>query len=196
MLFFRFNARFVSTRTVTGAALSLALLASGCHKQPSRAVPVVLVPTIETEPQPVPQSPQTTPIPTQQIPAIPPSTPVHNGPKSKPKPRKPVPRKPVPPEVVKPAPSKPNAPDRSVQITADVPRAAVLSRKQTTEQLLRNSESNLAHINRWLSQSEQEMLRQARNYITQSTQALHGGDIERAYNLAVKANLLSNELTK
>jgi hypothetical protein len=40
------------------------------------------------------------------------------------------------------------------------------------------------------------MLRQARNYIAQSTQALQAGDIERAYNLAVKANLLTNELTK
>ncbi len=40
------------------------------------------------------------------------------------------------------------------------------------------------------------MLRQARNYIAQSNQALQAGDIERAYNLAVKASLLANELAK
>jgi hypothetical protein len=40
------------------------------------------------------------------------------------------------------------------------------------------------------------MLRQAHNYIAQSNQALQSGDIERAFNLAVKANLLTNELAK
>jgi hypothetical protein len=87
-------------------------------------------------------------------------------------------------------------PNNSVQITVDVPRAAVQSQRQNTDQLLRNSEGKLGHINRTLSDSEQGMLRQARNYITQSNQALQGGDIERAYNLAVKANLLANELSK
>jgi hypothetical protein len=83
-----------------------------------------------------------------------------------------------------------------VQITADVPRAAVQSQTQNTEQLLRNSEVRLAGIIRALSESEQGMLRQARNYIAQSNQALRSGEIERAYNLAVKASLLTNELTK
>ena len=69
-------------------------------------------------------------------------------------------------------------------------------RRQQTEQLLRNSDGKLSRINRNLSESEQGMLRQARNYIAQSNQALQGGDIERAYNLAVKANLLANELAK
>jgi hypothetical protein len=50
-----------------------------------------------------------------------------------------------------------------VQITADVPRAAVQSQTQNTEQLLRNSEVRLAGIIRALSESEQGMLRQARN---------------------------------
>jgi hypothetical protein len=83
-----------------------------------------------------------------------------------------------------------------VQITADVPRAAVQSQKQNTENLLRNSEGRLGQLNRNLSEGEQGMLRQARNYIAQSNQALQGGDVERAYNLAVKANLLANELAK
>ena len=83
-----------------------------------------------------------------------------------------------------------------MQITADVPRAAVQSQKQNTENLLRNSQGKLGQISRNLSDGEQGMLRQARNYIAQSNQALQSGDVERAYNLAVKANLLANELAK
>ena len=86
--------------------------------------------------------------------------------------------------------------DNSAQITADVPRAAVQSQRQNTENLLRNSEGQLGRIARALGDGEQGMLRQARNYIAQSNQALQAGDIERAYNLAVKASLLANELSK
>jgi hypothetical protein len=83
-----------------------------------------------------------------------------------------------------------------VQITADVPRAAVQTQRQNTENLLRNSESKLASVTRELRDGEQGMSRQARNYIAQSRQALQSGDVERAYNLAVKASLLANELAK
>jgi hypothetical protein len=186
--------------TVTSLALCLALLAGGCDKKPVRATPAVLVPSIETQPQPAPPAPKP---PTDDSGAAPETTPVNppqrDAQKPKPRPRRPVPRKPSPQqpaEAAKPEPAKPAAPDNAVQITADVPRAAVQSQKQNTENLLRNSEAKLAHINRNLGDSEQGMLRQARNYITQSNQALQGGDIERAYNLAVKASLLANELTK
>ncbi len=83
-----------------------------------------------------------------------------------------------------------------MQITADVPRAAVQSQTQNTRQLLRSSQGKLARITRSLNEAEQGMLRQARNYIAESNQALEAGDIERAYNLAVKASLLANELAK
>jgi outer membrane biosynthesis protein TonB len=188
---------------MTGGALCLALLSAGCSKKPARPVPEVLVPTIESQPEPAPldsQNPadQNTQSQPTEVPA---NTPAQNAKKPKPKPHKPAPRKPVQPappvtEAPKPEPAKTITPDQSVQITADVPRAAVLSQKQNTEQLLRSSEGKLAHINHALSESEQGMLRQAHNYIAQSNQALQGGDIERAYNLAVKANLLSNELAK
>ena len=77
-----------------------------------------------------------------------------------------------------------------------MPRAAVQSETQTTEQLLRSSEAKLATLGRSLSASEQAMQQQARNYIAQSNEAVRAGDIERAYNLAVKASLLANELAK
>jgi outer membrane biosynthesis protein TonB len=197
----RFPLHFVSLNTVTGVALCLALFASGCTKKPVRTTPPVLIPSIESEPLPTPPSPNLPNENTSSVPETPP-TPQRDAQKPKPRPRKPIPRKPVQPtppaatEVPKPEPAKNTMPDSSVQITADVPRAAVQSQKQNTEQLLRNSEGRLSRINRNLSASEQGMLRQARNYIAQSNQALQGGDVERAYNLAVKANLLSNELVK
>ncbi len=161
---------------------------------------MVLVPTIESQPQAEPPSPNPPDTNTNTAPqTVPANTPQRDTQKPKPRPRKPIPRKPAQQPVTetpKPEPAKPAPPDNSVQITADVPRAAVQSQRQNTENLLRNSEGKLSHINRGLSDGEQGMLRQARNYIAQSNQALQGGDIERAYNLAVKANLLANELAK
>jgi hypothetical protein len=135
--------------------------------------------------------------------SAPASEPQTNQQKPKPKPRRPISHKPVqsaptpvPAEAPKVEAPKPSQPDSSAQITADVPRAAVQTKRQNTENLLRNSESRLSSINRSLNDGEQGMLRQARNYIAQSNQALQAGDVERAYNLAVKASLLANELAK
>lgn len=204
MFAFGFQA-FIPARKITTAALCLALLLTACGKKPIRTTPPVLVPSIEAEPQPASPSqpaPDENANPTPE--AAPATTPQSEAQKPKPKPRKPLPKKPAQPtppqsapgEPLKPEPVRPAAPDESVQITADVPRAAVQSQKQSTEQLLRNSQGRLASLNRSLSEGEQGMLRQARNYISQSSQALQAGDVERAYNLAVKANLLTNELTK
>jgi outer membrane biosynthesis protein TonB len=203
MFALRFHARSIPTQILTRVALCLSLLASGCQKKPAKIVPAVLAPTIETQPQPQPaaqpapnENADTTPQPE------PPDKTQQSAQKPKPKPHKPVPRKPAqqPQQPAsaeaKPEPPKSTTPDNSVQITADVPRAAVQSQRQNTENLLRNSEGKLSHINRNLGESEQGMLRQARNYIAQSNQALQSGDIERAYNLAVKASLLANELAK
>ncbi len=186
-------------------ALCMMSIGSGCAKKPARSIPAVLAPSIETEPQPLPQ-PERPPDENASAPQpAPASEPAANQQKPKPKPHRPAPRKPVQaPQPQQPAavePPKQEAPkpaptDNSAQITADVPRAAVQSQRQNTENLLRSSESKLSHITRALGESEQGMMRQARNYIAQSNQALQAGDIERAYNLAVKASLLANELAK
>ena len=195
----------IPLRTLTGVALCFALLGAGCATKPARTTPPVLVPSIEI-PQPAPPSQSATDENTNATPqTAAPGTPQHEAEKPRPRPRRPIARKPpqpaqpvqtAPSEAPKTEPARPVATDPSVQITADVPRAAVQSQKQNTEQLLRNSDGKLSHVNRPLSESEQGMMRQARNYIFQSNQALQGGDIERAYNLAVKANLLANELAK
>lgn len=194
-------------RMLIAAALCLALLLPACDKKAARTTPPVLVPSIETEPR-TPTEPQTPPQPAATAPepeATPPAASQEDAQKPKPKPHKPVARKPATPaiEAPKPEPAKvetpapaPAAPATSVQITADVPRAAAQSQTQTTEQLLRSSEAKLATLGRDLSASEQAMQHQARNYITQSNEAVRAGDIERAYNLAVKASLLANELAK
>jgi outer membrane biosynthesis protein TonB len=196
----RFEA-LIPARTLTAIALCLALFAAGCEKKPTRVTPPVLVPSIEGEPQPAMQP---EPEPNENVNPAPEPAPAATPPsdeKPKPKTRKPAPKKPAQPAPAEPSPSKsepakPAAPGNSAQITAAVPRAALQSQMQETEQLLRNSQGRLGGINRSLSDGEQGMLRQARNYIAQSNQALQSGDIERAYNLAVKANLLTNELTK
>jgi outer membrane biosynthesis protein TonB len=192
---------FIPTRTLTALALGLTLFAAGCHRKPVKAAPPVPAPAIQAQPEPAPE-PQ--PAPSENPIVAPEPAPAANAqpdapkPKPKPKPRKPVPHPPAQPAPAEPAPASPAkpAPDNSVQITADVPRAAVQSQTQNAEQLLRNSQGKLARVTRSLSDAEQSMLRQAHSYIAQSNQALQAGDTERAYNLAVKANLLANELAK
>jgi outer membrane biosynthesis protein TonB len=190
-------------RTLAVTAICLALLATACERKTVKAVPPVLVPSIESEPQPAPPTPAATPAPASPV-AVTPLEPEVEKPRHKPHKtivRRPEHRpeaRPEPPkqEAAKPQPPKPAAPDSSVQITAAVPQAAVQSKTENTEQLLRESERKLAGLNRALSQSEQAMATQARNYIAQSHQAIQEGDIDRAYNLAVKASLLADELSK
>lgn len=198
------------------AALCLALLAPGCGgKKPVKTTPEVLVPSIESEPQPAPEAP---PMPAENIPPLPEANPAQPPQKAekkpKAKPHKTTAHKPAPPaaaetakpEPAKPEPAKTEAPkaeppkattaNSAVQITADVPRADVQSQTRNTEQLLRDSEAKLAGLGRSLSVSEQAMVGQARSYIAESSQAMRSGEIERAYNLAMKASLLANELAK
>ncbi|HEU5402894.1 MAG TPA: hypothetical protein VFU86_16155 [Terriglobales bacterium] len=97
----------------------------------------------------------------------------------------------------KPAP-KPEStpPDSNVQITAEIPQNVANERRQQTEGLLQTAEANLKKINRTLTDGEESMQRQVRNYITQSRLAMQDGDLDRAYQLANKAQLLSQELVK
>jgi hypothetical protein len=66
----------------------------------------------------------------------------------------------------------------------------------STEQLLKSAEANLNGINRQLSKEEDAKRSQARAFIDQSRKATAENDSARAYNLAVKARLLSDELVQ
>lgn len=81
-------------------------------------------------------------------------------------------------------------------IAADVTSQQLVQQKQTTNELLDSTEKNLKGLNRGLSRDEEVMVTQIRSYVGQSRKATSDGDFERAYNLAVKAHLLSDALIK
>jgi outer membrane biosynthesis protein TonB len=192
-------------------ALLLALtFTPGCNRNKSRIPPQTTAATITVPPtgqvgqRPAPPVQITPPPATKaETGAIPqPST---SQTSAKPKPQKNSTRK--PPAAAKQAPpaqpapqaqsSPPKSPatgssDNQAQIAAQVPQGTA----QNTEQLLQSAEGNLRKVTRQLSDGEQAMLRQVRTYIAQSRSASQDGDLERAYNLAMKANLLSGELAK
>lgn len=67
----------------------------------------------------------------------------------------------------------------------------------TTEQLLQSTENNLSNVlKRQLSQDEQAVVNQIHDYVNQSRQATKDNDLVRAHNLALKAQLLSDELAR
>ncbi len=82
-------------------------------------------------------------------------------------------------------------------LAADVSSAQLSQQKQTTAQLLDETEKTVNALNRTtLSKEDEEIVVQIRSYIAQSRSATKDGDFERAYNLANKAHLLSAALVK
>lgn len=81
-------------------------------------------------------------------------------------------------------------------IAADVSSAQLSQQKQTTAQLIDDTQKTINGLNRSLSHDEQEIVVQIRSYVSQSLDATKEGDFERAYNLATKAHLLSAALVK
>jgi hypothetical protein len=196
----------------SGALLVLALLlgASGCKngKKKTPNLPTqAQAPTItNTQPmttQPGPPPPITMeparplPTPSEVAANIPPEPPP-------PKPRQRAPRKSAPPKktvtVVEntppPPPQQPPAQTQQGSLTASVGHKDALQQKVDTQQQLDATENNLRSVTRNLSDDEQLMVTHIRSYIQQSKNATTDGDLERAYNLALKARLLSDELVK
>jgi hypothetical protein len=93
-------------------------------------------------------------------------------------------------------PSPPNPATTDTAIAADVSSQQLTHQKQTTTELLDSTEKDLKGLNRSLSHDEEAMLTQIKSYIQQSRSATKDGDFERAFNLATKAHLLSDALTK
>jgi hypothetical protein len=85
------------------------------------------------------------------------------------------------------------APDPA--IAADMTSAQLTRQKQSTAQLLDETEKSISGL-KGRSHDEDEMLAQIRSYVSQSRKATSDGDFERAYNLATKAHLLSDALVK
>jgi outer membrane biosynthesis protein TonB len=103
-----------------------------------------------------------------------------------------------------PAPGTPPLPPKVVVQDGGEPPAGQISAagdnhegsRQSIEQLLQSTDSNLRSISRQLSDAERAMVEQIRNYMAQARVASTDGDLTRANNLALKAHLLSDELVK
>jgi hypothetical protein len=78
-----------------------------------------------------------------------------------------------------------------------MPRGQADTQQQKTNSLLSTTEENLKSISgNQLTDSQEEMVKQIRMYVEQAKTAQSAGDVERANNLATKAQLLSAELVK
>jgi hypothetical protein len=86
--------------------------------------------------------------------------------------------------------------DPSIQLTGES-GAAQPAGKHPADQLVGTTEENLKKIEgHELTPSQKEMLAQIHQFMEQSKAATAAGDIDRGHNLALKARLLSDELTK
>jgi outer membrane biosynthesis protein TonB len=191
-------------------AVIVVVVSSGCaHKKTPLVMPQEQPPVIAPTPTP---TPQTTTQPPAQATTQPSPTPqpspeqTENAQKPKPRPRHTGGRK--------PSPSVPANGEKGGTETAhnikpkiidngNVPPATstttptVVSQEQAnTEQLLQNTENAINGIKRQLTQNEQAMLAQIRDFIAQSRDAIKKNDLVSARKLAVKAHLFSDELLK
>ena len=204
----------IARATVAGILLASMLALGGCKKKkpavppPQAEAPAVTQPEPEAKP-PVPAASEPNrpqPEPTQ--PESAPAAAATPAPKPKTKPRHAAKKTVPPPAVEKPAeapaekqPTKTvvtegGAQPATPQLSASMPHDKVIHQKLNTNQLLEATDYNVKSIARALSGDEQAMLQHIRSYMQQSRDATKDGDTERAYNLALKAHLLSDELIK
>jgi hypothetical protein len=95
-----------------------------------------------------------------------------------------------------PPPNPATGASSDIAINAEVSDARVTQQQQTTAQLLDAAEKNLKTLPATLGKDEDAMVAQVKTYISQSHAATADKDFERAYNLALKARLLSDALLK
>jgi outer membrane biosynthesis protein TonB len=203
----------IARATVAGILLASMLALGGCKKKkpavppPQAQAPAVTQPEPEAQP-PVPAASEPNrPQPEATQPeTAPPETAPAPKPKTKPHPAA---KKTVPPPPVEKAAEKPaeKPPSKTVvteggtqpatpQLSASMPHNQAIDKKLNTNQLLEATDYKLKSIARALNADEQAMLQHIRSYMQQARDAARDGDTERAYNLALKAHLLSDELTK
>jgi hypothetical protein len=199
-------------RSLFIACLMAATLFSGCSQKkpvvaaPQPAPPTAAAPPPEPQPTPADQEAQSQPQPTQGTP--PPDTQTKDSPAedkaAKPKTAKTQPaqkktgtetaRNTRPKTVVKPDGG--DAVPAAGQISPSLSHDEIAREQATTEQLLQTTEASLNGIKRQLSTDEQAVVAQIHDYVNQSRQATKANDLTRAYNLALKARLLSDDLAK
>ena len=83
------------------------------------------------------------------------------------------------------------------QIVPNLPPEEAVKLRQNAEGLLGSAEVSLRVLgSRTLQPPKQEALTQVHNYMEKARSALKDGDIKRAHTLALKANVLANDLLK
>jgi outer membrane biosynthesis protein TonB len=190
-----------------GRAIALLMLLAaiaglaGCKKKKPPLPAQAQAPTI-TSSEPASQPAASTGAETgqPQPEAAPKETTAAPPPLPKPKPRPRATAKPAEPKAETPSrvvvPEGGAAPAASGEILASVPHDQALHQKWNSAQLLEATEANLRTLTRSLTADEQAMVRHIRSYMQQARDATKNGDMDRAYNLALKAHLLSEELVK
>lgn len=87
--------------------------------------------------------------------------------------------------------------ESTTQISPGVNDQQAKQQRDVTNQLLVTTDANLKKMSgKQLTSAQQGMLDQVNSYVRQSKAASDAGDISRAHTLAVKAQLLSNELAR
>jgi len=85
--------------------------------------------------------------------------------------------------------------DPTVAISPDLSSQQASQQLRSTNELLARTDLNLKQIaNRQLSTAQEDTVRQIKVYMEQARAAAKNGEVQRAYNLANKANLLSADL--
>ena len=88
-----------------------------------------------------------------------------------------------------------STPEPSVAIAPDVSDQETSQKLNSTDRLLASADTNLKQIaNRQLSAAQEDTVRQIRVYMEQAKTAVKNGEVQRAYTLANKANMLSADL--
>ncbi len=89
------------------------------------------------------------------------------------------------------------ADDPAAQIVTGMTVQEASSERRETEKFLDAAEENLRRVTgRTLDAQQQETISQIHNYVERARSALKEGDISRGHTLALKANLLADDLVK
>jgi outer membrane biosynthesis protein TonB len=196
----------IARATFAGVLLASVLVLGGCKKKkpavppPQAQAPTITQPAPETQPPVPPAAEPNRPEP-EAVPAETTAAPAAAAPKPKPKPRHTAKKTPPPEKPAEKQPAKTVVPEggtqpASPQLSASMPSDKVIHQQLNTNQLLEATDYNLKNITRALNADEQAMVQHIRSYMQQARDAAKENDTERAYNLALKAHLLSDELKK
>jgi len=83
----------------------------------------------------------------------------------------------------------------AVALSAGLSPQQISQQMKNTDQLLASADANLKTISsRQLSAAQQDTVTQIKSFMEQARAASSSGDVQRAYNLANKANMLSADL--